>query len=171
LVPQPAKYPVVESSRRLPFGWSAFLVAPWPVPLVSSALLALGTAGRQAVLLFFLCLAVGLVISYLGTAALVLALHFIAQVRPVTRIVSAVTGLFLAGTGYLPFVYVSWSSGGPDSGPPVESFGLYLLRNWSDPILGVFLGGGLVTALLYDTLARRQARRNNPAAPGSSATG
>jgi len=120
---------------------------------------------------FFLCLAVGLVISYLGTAALVLALHFIAQVRPVTRLVSAVTGLILAGLGYLPFVYVSWSSGGPDSGPPVERFGLYLLRNWSDPILGVFLGSGLVAAFLYDTLARRQARSNNPAASGAGATG
>ena len=120
---------------------------------------------------FFLCLAVGLVISYLGTAALVLALHFIAQVRPVTRLVSAVTGLILAGLGYLPFVYVSWSSGGPDSGPPVERFGLYLLRNWSDPILGVFLGGGLGAAFLYHTLARRQARSNNPAASGAGATG
>jgi len=119
---------------------------------------------------FFLCLAGGLVISYLGTAVLVLALHFIAQVRPVTRIVSAVTGLFLAGLGYLPFVFVSWSSGGPDSGPPVERFGTYLLRNWCDPILGVFLGSGLVAAFLYDTLARRQARRDKPADPGTNAT-
>ena len=161
----------MESFRRLPFSWSAFMVAPWPVPLGGSALLAFGTSGRQPVLSFFLCLAVGLVISYLGTAALLLALHFIAQVRPVTRIVSAVTGLILAGMGYLPLVFVSWSSGGPDSGPPVERFGLYLLRNWSDPILGIFLAGGLVAALLYDTLARRQARRNNPATPGASATG
>lgn len=149
----------MENSRRLPFSWSAFLFAPWPVPLGCSALLALGSPGRQAVASFSLCLVFGLVVSYLGTAALVLTLHFVAQARPVTRFVSAFTGVFLAGLGYLPMSYLSWSSGGPDSGPPVESFPTYLLRNWNDPFLGLFLGGGLVAAILYDTLARRQARR------------
>ena len=148
----------MESSRRLPFSLRAFLVAPWPVPVACSLLLALGTSDRGPVPFFFLSLAVELVISYLGTAALVVTLHFVAQTRPVTRTVSAVTGLVLAGFAYLPFVYVTWHASGPDSGPPVESFPGYLLRNWADPFLGIFLAAGVVAALIYDILARRQAR-------------
>jgi hypothetical protein len=156
---QPARPRRVEDSRRLPFSLSAFLLAPWPVPLAGSALLGLTSPGSQLGAFFFLSLAFGLVVSYLGTAALVVTLHFVAQARPVTRVASACTGLVLAGLGYLPFVFVTWSSGGPDSGPPVESFTVYLLRSWNDPILGFFLAGGLVTAVLYDTLARRRASK------------
>jgi len=156
---QPARHGRVEDSRRLPFSLSAFLLAPWPVPLAGSALLGLTSPGSQLGAFFFLCLAFGLVVSYLGTAALVVTLHFVAQARPVTRVASACTGLVLAGLGYLPLVFVTWSSGGPDSGPPVESLSTYLLRNWNDPILGFFLAGGLITAGLYDTLARRASKR------------
>jgi len=161
----------VEKSNRLPFSLPAFLLAPWPVPLTWSALLSfggsdgLGSHGVSgAVAFFLLCLAVSLVISYLGTAALVVCLHFVAQARPVTRIVSAACGVFLAALGYLPFVYISWGASGPDSGPPEESFLVYLLRNWNDPTVGIFLGSGLIAAVLYDTLARLRARKNPPAA-------
>jgi phosphatidylglycerophosphate synthase len=151
----------VEKPGRLPFSLPAFLLAPWPVPLVCSALLAFGGDGRQPVLAFGLFLAVSLVISYLGTAALVVCLHFVAQARPVTRLVSAVSGILLAALGYLPFLYLSWSSSGPDSGPPVDSFPTYCLRNWDDPFGLVFLAGGLVAAVTYDTLARRRARNRS----------
>jgi phosphatidylglycerophosphate synthase len=149
----------VEQSRRLPFSLFAFLLAPWPAPLVCSVLLVLGSPGHQPVAFFFLSLALELVVSYLGTAALVICLHFIAQARPITRLVSAVTGPVLAGIGYLPFVYISWHASGPDSGPPLESFPVYLLRNWNDPIFVIFLAAGLVAAVLYDTLARWKAGR------------
>jgi hypothetical protein len=148
----------MEKSPRLPFSWWAFLLAPWPVPLTCIALLSFGGQGRPSVVFFFLSLAVALVISYLGTAALVVSLHFVAQARPVTRTVSAVTGVLLAGLAYLPFLYLSWGASGPDSGPPTESFLWYLLRNWNDPVAGIFLAGGLVSALIYDTLARRHRR-------------
>ncbi|MSU47179.1 MAG: hypothetical protein EXS42_08695 [Lacunisphaera sp.] len=98
---------------------------------------------------------IGAIIGYLGTAALAVALHFVAQARPVTRLVSAVTGTLLAGLGYLPFLWMNWKSSGPDSGPPEETFLGYFLRNWNDPFVIVFLAGGLITALLYDHLARR----------------
>lgn len=158
----------VEKSRRLPFSLRAFLIAPWPVPVVGSLLLALGTPGRPSMMFFFLTLAVGLVVSYLGTAALVITLHFVAQARPVTRTVSAVTGLILAGFAYLPFVYVNWHASGPDSGPPIESFPRYLLHDLGDPFFGIFLAAGVFTALAYDTLARRGARQL-PLAPADRA--
>jgi phosphatidylglycerophosphate synthase len=148
----------VEKSGRLPFSLPAFLVAPWPVPLVCSALLAFGGNGRQPAAFFAICLAVSVVISYLGTAALVVCLHFVAQARPVTRVVSAAAGVLLAALGYLPLLYLDWSSSGPDSGPPVDSFAANFLRNWDDPFALMFLAGGLVTALTYDTLARWRVR-------------
>ncbi len=160
---QPARNPAVENSRRLPFSLPAFLFAPWPVPLVCSALLAFRGDGRAAVAFFFICLAVSLIISYLGTAALVVCLHFVAQARPVTRAVSAVAGILLAALSYLPFLYLMWSSSGPDSGPPVDSFLSYLLRGWDDPFGLVFLAGGLVAAVTYDTLARRRIPSAAPA--------
>lgn len=156
---RPAKDRGVEHSRRLPFSLPAFLLAPWPVPLACSTLLVLGSPGHQPMAFFFVSLAAELVVSYLGTAALVVCLHFIAQARPVTRIISAVTGLVLAGLACLSFVYINWHASGPDSGPPLESFPVYFLRNWNDPTLGVFLAAGLVAALLYDAIARRKTKR------------
>jgi 4-amino-4-deoxy-L-arabinose transferase-like glycosyltransferase len=153
----------VERPFRLPFSFPAFLLAPWPVPLFCSAEMVIENPGRQPVMFFFICLGVSLVISYLGTATLVVALHFVAQARPVTKTASALTGLALAAAGYLPFAFMNWKSSGPDSGPPLENFGAYLLHNWNDPILGIFLAGGLVAALLYDTLARRFNRQASPA--------
>ncbi len=155
----------MDSSRRLPFSLTAFLVAPWPVPLASCAVLSFTSDGRQSVAFFFIALAVSLAFSYLGTSTLVVCLHFVAQARPVTRLVSAVSGVLLAALGYLPFAFLSWGSSGPDSGPPVGAFPAYLLRCWNDPILGLFLAGGLVAALLYDFLARRQARKRAPVRP------
>jgi hypothetical protein len=139
---------------RLPFSARAFLLAPLPMPAICSALLVLGSPGRDPLFGFFLFTGIGAVIGYLGTAALVVTLHFVAQARPVTRFVSAMTGTLLAGLGYLPFLWMSWKSSGPDSGPPEESFLGYFLRNWNDPFVVVFLASGFITALLYDTLAR-----------------
>ena len=95
----------------------AFLLAPWPVPLGASAILVIGSPGRDPLFGFLLFSGLGAVIGYLGTAALVVTLHFVAQARPVTRLVSAVTGTLLAGLGYLPFIWMNWKSSGPDSGP------------------------------------------------------
>lgn len=69
----------------------------------------------------------------------------------------------MAGLGYLPFIWMNWKSSGPDSGPPGETLLGYFLRNWKDPFGAVFLASGLITALLYDHLAR-SLRRNRPAA-------
>jgi len=108
---------------------------------------------------FLVSLAVGLVISYLGTIALIFCLHFIAQARTVTRTVSTITGLILGGLAYLLLVYVDWHSSGPNSGPPLESFPRYLRHDLTDPFGVIFLAAGVTAALHYDILARRQARQ------------
>ena len=115
----------------------------------------MGNPGRAPLATFLMLASVGAVISYLGTTALVLCLWLIGLNRPVTKFISAITGTTLAAIGYLPFIWLNWSSSGPDSGPPIETFVAYSLRDWNDPFLGVFLAGGLITALLYDTLARK----------------
>ncbi len=147
----------MSKPASLPFSLRAFLLAPWPVPLVCSALFAFQTPGGKPLMFFFLCLGVSLVISYLGTATLVICLWFVGKVRPISRLLTLGTGVALAAASYLPFIYLSWSSSGPDSGPPDRSLWSYLAESFSSPILIIFLAGGLVAALVYDLLARRRA--------------
>lgn len=154
----------MEKSNPLPFSLPAFLIAPWPVPLVSSALMVIGRPDHKAVVLVFLLfLALSLVISYLGTATLVICLWLLGKVRPVTKTLTALTGFVLAAAGCLAFLYVDWVSSGPDSGPPTDTFSSHLLRDWNDPFFGFFLAGGLIAALVYDILARRAKKKQAPA--------
>ncbi len=143
----------------------AFLLAPTCVPLACSTLFAVGAS--KPVGLFFITFIFGLMVSYLGTMALVASLWVVARVRPATRTVTACTGLILGVVGYLPAAYVMYSASGVDSGPPEGTFGGYLLRDWKDFPPYLFLGGGLVTALLYDFIARRTSR---PAAADTAET-
>lgn len=151
----------MEKLARLPFSLTAFMLAPWPAPLIASALLAFGMGGSGSAIFFLLTLGVGLVISYLGTAALIVCLWFIGHVRSATKTISALAGIALALLGYVPFIFVVWRSSGPDSGPPEDSFFAHLLRSFSDPFLFIFTGAGLATALLYDFLARRNNKPRN----------
>ena len=143
----------------------AFLLAPVFVPLVCSALFAMGNSKPLG--LFLLCFIFGLMVSYLGTAALVVSLWFIAGIRPVTWTVTAGAGLLLGLTGYLPMAFVMYHSSGIDSGPPAGTFGGYLLRDWQDITPYLFLGGGLVTALLHDFIARRSHQPSPAATPAT----
>ena len=139
------------NSGRPVFSLKAYLLAPLPVPLVAGALFALGNSHPGST--FFLTFFFGLIVSGLGTTALVVSLWIIAKVRPVTKTLTTLTGIGLAAFGYLCVLYLNWSSSGPDSGPPVETFGAHLLRNWNDAFLYIFLAGGLVTSFLYAFLA------------------
>lgn len=148
----------MEKPAGLPFSLPAFLIAPWPMPLLCSAAMAVGNPGRDPLFFFLLCLGVSLTISYLGLATLVICLWFVGKVRPITRAVTVILGTALAASAYLPFCFVAWGSSGPDSGPPEGSFLTYLIQNFASPILGLFLAGGIVAAFTYDILARRHAR-------------
>lgn len=138
------------------------------MPLIASVLLVSDNEGRPHVMFFFLWLGVSLVISYLGTATLVICLWFLGKIRPLTRILSALAGLALAAASYLPIIYLKWSSSGPDSGPPTDTFVSHLLRDLADPFFGVFVAGGLAAAVLYDTLARRLGKTRSALTPATS---
>jgi hypothetical protein len=59
---------------------------------------------------------------------------------------------------YFPCAWQLYLTSGDNSGPPTESFGAYLGRNfWSESWL--FYASGLMTALLYWFLTRPAARK------------
>lgn len=150
----------METIRRVPFSWFALLVAPLPALLLACALIMPppGTSGFS-VSGFLLLTALGSPFAYAGTVALAVCLHLLGKRLPVSRATSALFGLLLAAMELLPVLFLSWGSSGPDSGPPIESFPTYLVRQWDDPLSWVFVGAGLVTALVYDLFA---AKRNPP---------
>lgn len=156
------------SAPRL-FSWLAFLVAPLPIPALCSAWLAFGPPGRGAIGFFLLTLAVGLVISYLGTAMWLVTLMLLQRVKPVGIGLGAVLGALLGAVAILPIFYLSWQASGPDSGPPVGSFFHHLGRDLRDPVTLIFVGAGLFTALLYFAL-RRGAESARSAGKGPTLT-
>jgi hypothetical protein len=50
---------------------------------------------------------------------------------------------------FVPLTLLEWKSSGPDSGPPTESFWVFLLRWAADPTTAMYPLAGLVTAGLY----------------------
>jgi hypothetical protein len=157
---------LMASPRRIRFSWRALLLAPWPALLAVSALLTPPPApgGSFAWGALLLLAAIGTPLAYAGTAMLAACLHLLSQRRSVGRATSCLGGFVLAGAIYLAVLGASWSSSGPDSGPPVESFLTYLLREATSPFAWLFLGPGVVTALLYDFLATRSPSARAPQA-------
>ncbi|HEY4299970.1 MAG TPA: hypothetical protein VGM73_03785 [Candidatus Didemnitutus sp.] len=145
----------MDSRPRLTFSWLGLAVAPWPALLVVSVLMT-GNAKGFSLATFAVVAALGAPVAYAGTSALAVGLFLLGKRRVITRIVSLICGLVLAALEYLAFIYLSWSSGGPDSGPPVDSLLSHILREWNDPLLYAFLGCGVFTALFYDFIASRR---------------
>ncbi len=151
----------MERSAGLPsFSLPAFLLAPWPVPARLQCAVRFRQFGAAARDPSSSC------VWRSGSSSATSARPRWSSASgsspgsgPVTKTISVLTGVALAATGYLPVTFVSWHASGPDSGPPTENFFSYVLRNWNDPFLGFFLAGGLVAAVLYDTLARRRIRK------------
>lgn len=139
------------------FGFSlkALLIAPLPVPFLASACFAIDMEGGKPLPVFLIFSLLGLVVSGLGTFALALCLWLVGLVRPVTGTLSAIIGLALGAVGFLAFAWINWKSSGPDSGPPDETFAIFLQHEGTDFFAYVFLGGGLLTALLYHAIASR----------------
>jgi hypothetical protein len=147
----------MASPRRVPFSWRALLLAPWPGLLVVGALLtpAPPPGGTYLWGALLLLTAIATPFAYAGAATLAVCLHLLSLRRSVGRATTCLGGAVLAGAIYLAVLYVSWSSSGPDSGPPEESLLAYLAREATSPMAWLFLGPGIATALIYDFLATR----------------
>ncbi len=71
-------------------------------------------------------------------------------------------GLVLGILVFVPLTWIDWTSSGPDSGPPTESFPAFLLRWAVDPFNVIFPLAGLVTSATYWWLATRRSGRATP---------
>lgn len=143
----------------------ALMLAPFPAPAVFSALYTLGWTGHAPWVFFMMCLSFGYLLSITATAALALGLLFIGHTRPVSLALSTLLGVVLGCIGYGSFLYIGWSSSGPDSGPPEGPFPAYFLRNWHDPFGWIFVVCGLVSALLFHFLTLRFLGRKAAVSP------
>ena len=132
------------------FSWTGLILAPLLVPLVyCTAMLGFLLTGNSA-LLFLILLVASCVVSYGTTIFLFLpALFLLSLWRPMTGLKVCLLGLVLGALVFVPLTLLEWKSSGPDSGPPVESFWVFLLRWAADPMTAIYPLAGLVTAGLY----------------------
>jgi hypothetical protein len=140
------------------FSWKAALLAPLPVPLIASLVLAMASSqNRFSSFLFFLTL--GCVFSYGVSLVLFLPCLFaLSRFTRLTAWLTALVGMVLGMAVYLPVGWQSYLATGDNSGPPSGSFAQYLWHNsWSESWL--FYLGGLVTAMMYWLLARPPAAK------------
>lgn len=154
------------------FSWTGVLVAPLLAPLVFSIAM-MGSFGGSDILVPFLVLLIpGAIVSYGATVCLLLpCLFFVSLYRRMTTLPVCLLGAALGATTFIGVTGEAWMSSGPDSGPPVENFFMFLIRWAADPIAAVFPLAGLVTAGLYWRLGawRHRQPRADLAAPDSAA--
>src|SRR5262245_50709725 len=132
------------------FTWTGLILAPLLAPLLFSAALVGDFSDPRAILLFLVLMVPSCVISYGTTVVLFLpSLYFLSSRWPMTAPRVCLLGLVLGTLVFLPVSWVAWTSSGPDSGPPVESFLVFLLRWAADPMIAILPAAGLVTAGLY----------------------
>jgi hypothetical protein len=133
------------------FSWTGLLLAPLPVPLIASLIMAPLLNGEGPVVLPFLILLIpACMISYGTTIFLFLpALFVLSRLRPVTGWMACLLGFVLGAAVIVPVTVMAWASSGPDSGPPTESLLTFFVRWASDPLMLFFPAAGLATAALY----------------------
>jgi hypothetical protein len=142
---------LVHGAEAMRFSWTGLILAPAVVPL----LFCLATMGffqtNSSVLLFLVLLVVSCcIVSYGTTIFLFLPSLFLLSLwRPMTGIKVCLLGFVLGAVAFVPLTLMEWKGGGPDSGPPTESFLAFLLRWAADPLTALFPLAGLVTAGLY----------------------
>jgi len=150
------------------FSWTGLILAPLPVPLVACAVMAPLLKGDEApvVLPFLILLIPACMIAYATTIFVFLpALFLLSLWRPPTgRMVSAL-GFVLGVAVIAPVTWLAWTSSGPDSGPPAESFWVFFPHWATDPFMLLFPVAGLVTAALYWWLGTRRHHRAAALAP------
>jgi len=79
--------------------------------------------GDRPLLAFLILLAPGCVVSYGIMIFLFLPCLFLLSLwRPLTGFKVCLLGLVLGAAMFVPLTWMEWTSSGPDSGPPTESF-------------------------------------------------
>jgi hypothetical protein len=146
------------------FNWTALILAPLLVPTIFSVVMAGLLQGSNWALSFLVLMVPSCIISYATTIFLFLPSLYLASLwRPMTGLMVCLLGLALGMLVFVPITWLEWSSSGPDSGPPTESFLTFLLRWTPDPMTAIFPLAGLMTSALYWWLATRHSR--SPGAP------
>ena len=142
------------------FTWKALFLAPLPVPLICSGVLAIATSPNSWFFGFLFFFVLGAFISYGATIFLFLPCLFLISKRMTpTLLLTCILGAVLGVVSCLPVMWVEWKSSGPDSGPPQDTIAEFLLRWLADPsalLLLMFPFAGLVTAAAYWFLSREQ---------------
>ena len=132
------------------FTWTGLILAPLLVPVMFSvAFLSMSQADRP-VLVFLLLLVPGCIVSYGATIFLFLPCLFLLSLwRKMTGFTVCLLGLVLGAAVFVPMTLLDWTSSGPDSGPPTESFLTFFVRWAADPFNAIYPLAGLITAGLY----------------------
>src|ERR1700736_6151577 len=132
------------------FSWTGLMLAPLLVPVMFSAALLSSFQGDRPALLFLLLLVTGCIVSYGATIFLFLpCLYLLSLWRPMTSFKVCLLGLVLGTAVFVPLTWMEWTSSGPDSGPPTESFLEFFVRWVADPLTAIYPLAGLITAGVY----------------------
>jgi len=144
------------------FTWTGLILAPLPLPVLFSAVLAV-LEGDRPLFGFLVLLVPGCVVSYGTTIFLFLPCLFLLSMwRPLTGFRVCLLGLLLGAAVFVPLTLMMWKGSGPDSGPPTESFLTFFVRWSADPLTAIFPLAGLITAGLYWWLGTRRRGRSIP---------
>jgi hypothetical protein len=142
------------------FSWTGLILAPLAVPVVFSALLVGLLGGERSLLAFLILLVPACIVSYGATIFLLLPCLFLVSLwRPLNAFTVCLLGLALGAALFVPMTWINWTSSGPDSGPPDESFLHFFVRWAADPFNAIYPLAGLITAGLYWWLGTRRLRR------------
>jgi hypothetical protein len=145
------------------FSWGSLILAPLLVPVICSAIMST-LMGGDPLLTFLIMLVLGCIVSYGATVFLFLpCLFLLSLTQQMTGFKVCVLGLVLGAAMFVPLTLIAWGSSGADSGPPTESFLVFVLRWAADPITALFPLAGLITAGLYWWLEKRRAGQSVPA--------
>jgi len=143
------------------FSWTGLILAPLLVPVLFSALLS-PFLGDRPVLGFLILLVPGCIVSYGATIFLFLPCLFLLSLwRPMTGVKVCLLGLVLGAAVFVPMTWMDWTSSGPDSGPPTESFLAFFVRWSADPLTALYPLAGLAGCVSYGFISDKlfQARR------------
>jgi hypothetical protein len=146
------------------FTWTGLILAPLLGPVLFSAALPGLLGGDRPVLGFLILLVPACIVSYGVTIVLFLPCLFLLSLWwPLTGFTVCLLGLVLGAAVFVPLTWMDWTSSGPDSGPPTESFFSFFVRWAADPFNAIYLLAGLITAGLYWWLVTRPRGRSIPA--------
>ena len=132
------------------FSWKGLMLAPLLSPLIFSAASAGLFGSDRPALLFLILMVPGCLLSYGATTLVFLpSLFLLSRWTTPNAFSVCALGLALGAAMVLPLNLMLWKGSGPDSGPPVESFLVFVARFGIDPLMAIFPLAGLATAGLY----------------------